>query len=604
MLKDAWINIKKILLFLTPLLGYIFLTVVLTYPLITKFFTFIPGAEGDAHIYLYYEWWLKYSIANSLDFFSSPLLLYPYGANLSLAATTLFNNVIISFFDIFLPSVASFNLFVITSFSLSGWGMYWLLQYLIKNKTSSFIGGCLFAFHPYVFSKLADGHFNYSTIYFIPLFILFLLKATREKYKKYLNTILAALFLVIGLYTDFYYAYGLIFILVIYFVWLWCENKKITKTNIKVFTLIISLFCLFSLPLSIRLGKLYLTPNDIPAPTMSQIAVYSPDIRSFFIPSPANTYFGKNLKNYYQDIAPHNSVVFVGYTLIALMIFGYWTTRKDHNALIKLWFFLSLFFLFCALGPILSIGSISAINSGQLNIILPYSLLYYLPFLKNILVPSRLIIFCLLFFIIPASFGLRFLIGKIKNKIYLTIVIILVVSLIVFEYSSFPIPLSSTDIPKFYNTLALETESYTILELPFALSTSFYTLGNINASSKLQYFQSVHHKAILGGYVSRVPNRVYNEYQKTPGLSYLIDPSEYDYTSEKKNNLETTIVKKTFSDLKIKYIIIHPEYYVNLNYNKHVQLTNTLNYLTKIFGANFTEDNLIIYNLKDEDVKK
>jgi hypothetical protein len=219
-----------------------------------------------------------------------------------------------------------------------------------------------------------------------------------------------------------------------------------------------------------------------------------------------------------------------------------------------------------------------------------------LPFLKGILVPSRLIIFFIFSLLIPAAYGFKILLDKIKPRFYKTAVITSAIGLVLLEYSSMPLPLLDTNIPEFYKQLAAEESDYTILELPFALSTSFYTLGDINSSSKLEYYQSVHHKPILGGYVSRVPNDIHNYYHQLVGLKYAISPSEP--MDVKAISLEKDQVRKNFSDLKIGYIIIHPEYYVSLEYNKHKELVNTLAYFDAIFGSHYTEENLLIYDIR------
>jgi hypothetical protein len=338
-------KIKKIFISSFPLLVYLLLVIILTYPLITRFFTHIPGLDGDAYIYLYNQWWLEKALTHGWDFFNSSLLLYPFGADLSLSVTTISNNLVISFFNIFLPAVASFNLFIILSFTAAAWGMFILLQYLIKNKAASFLGGLMFAFHPYILFELSAGHYNYSTVYFIPFFVLFLLKATQENTKKYLNASLAALFLLIGFYNDLYYTYGLVFVFALYFLWLWRQRKNDIPKDIKVFLLIIGIFVLFAWPLGWRILRASLS-GTYPFATISQVSLYSPDIRSFFTPSSLSTFFGDSSRAYYQSIKPHDGIVYISYLLILLTVFGYYANRHAKAKVsLGFWQLLSIFFL-------------------------------------------------------------------------------------------------------------------------------------------------------------------------------------------------------------------------------------------------------------------
>jgi hypothetical protein len=588
---------RIILLFLPPFL-YLLLAILLTYPLITKFFISIPGFGGDAYIFLYNQWWFKHALANNLNFFHSPMLLYPFGVDLPLSTMTIFNSLIISFFNLFLPSIAAFNLFIIFSLVAAAEGMYLLLKYLIKNKVAAFLGGLLFSFHPYIFYEIWEGHFNYFTVYFIPFFVYFLIKATQEQNKRYINATLAALFLAISFYTDLYYAYGLVFVFIIYCLWFLYHKKRKVFKDIKIFLFIASLFILMVLPLGIQLLRASKSGAYVSA-TNEQISLYSPDVRSLLVPSFLNTFFGNSIFPYYQDLDIHGGVIFIGYTLLILMIFGsYVIYKKREEPSFGFWKPLSIFFLFLSLGPILFIGSLETIVGKQITIPLPYQLLYFLPFFKSILVPPRFIIFFIFSLVIPAAYGFKFILDNIKKSFYKISFTIVVMALILFEYSSAPISLSETKIPEFYKKIAVDKVNYAILELPFALSTSFYTLGDINSSSRLQYFQTIHDKPILGGYISRVPNYIFNYYKGLAGLKYAISPDKLENIEI--NSAEIDLVRKTFFDLKIGYIIIHPEYYVSLKYNRHKELAATLAYFDKIFGKHSDVNNMFIYDLKDQ----
>jgi hypothetical protein len=131
------------------------------------------------------------------------------------------------------------------------------------------------------------------------------------------------------------------------------------------------------------------------------------------------------------------------------------------------------------------------------------------------------------------------------------------------------------------------------LELPFALSTSFFTIGEVPSSAVLQYYQSVHHKKILGGWISRVPNSYPNFYSRVTGLDYLINP-KIKLPEEVITQLRP-MTMTNFNKLDISYIVVHPEYY------NHLELRNTISFLNEVLSVKpEIKDDLFIYKLSQK----
>ena len=64
---------------------------------------------------------------------------------------------------------------------LSGFFMYLLAEYLIKNRYAAFIAGLVFELARSHIAHALVGHLNWSGIEFIPLFILFFLLMLKDK---------------------------------------------------------------------------------------------------------------------------------------------------------------------------------------------------------------------------------------------------------------------------------------------------------------------------------------------------------------------------------------------------------------------------------------
>jgi hypothetical protein len=87
-----------------------------------------------------------------------------------------------------------------------------------------------------------------------------------------------------------------------------------------------------------------------------------------------------------------------------------------------------------------------------------------------------------------------------------------------------PRPLYSAAIPRFYQRVAAHQDEARMLELPVGIRDGTSSVGSFSALS--QFFQTVHGKPLIGGYLSRVPRRRIAEARQDPVLDALITLSE------------------------------------------------------------------------------
>src|SRR5207248_476870 len=90
-----------------------------------------------------------------------------------------------------------------------------------------------------------------------------------------------------------------------------------------------------------------------------------------------------------------------------------------------------------------------------------------------------------------------------QARLWIAVAIALLGTLLVLEHLSVPLPLTDATVPAFYSQLADDTDDYAILQLPLGWRNSFGTLGA--EDTRVQYYQSIHHKRMLGGNTSRNP---------------------------------------------------------------------------------------------------
>src|SRR5207248_8792234 len=157
--------------------GYLLLTLALTYPIAKDLFTRVPGG-GDAWQHIWNLWWVKHAL---LDLHTNPyhteLIYYPNGVNLYLHTLVLTAGLIgIPLQLLGFGLVPTYNLLILLSFLLAGYGAFLVCHYLTGHTWASFAGGFVFAFSPYHLAHLF-GHLNLASLQWIPFYVLLLLKA-------------------------------------------------------------------------------------------------------------------------------------------------------------------------------------------------------------------------------------------------------------------------------------------------------------------------------------------------------------------------------------------------------------------------------------------
>jgi hypothetical protein len=115
-----------------------------------------------------------------------------------------------------------YNIAVLLAFILSGYFMYLFLSYFLKEKgmvngsskkVVCFLGGCMYAFSPYVVSK-ALGYFNLLSVQWFPLALLLTFTTIRKSTLK--KVMLLTIILIALFFADFHYFYYYIIFIVFY----------------------------------------------------------------------------------------------------------------------------------------------------------------------------------------------------------------------------------------------------------------------------------------------------------------------------------------------------------------------------------------------------
>ena len=615
---------------LYALLGYIILTLILTYPVIFRISSHIPG-YFDVYIHVWNMWWVKKSLIDlGVMPYYTYYLFYPTGVSLVYHVTYgIFNSMISIPLQIIFGTLISYNIIWLFSFIMSGYGMYLLVKYLTNDEPASFIAGIIFAFCPYHFAH-GLSHLAAMSSWTIPLYVLYLFKTTRENNKN--NAILAAIFLALASLCDWHYTVYLIIFTGLFLLYYLYNDRSVlfNKAFVKRFLILVSLFGLVILPFIYPMLVEFSHATYMTCSIIGSI-VYSADIVAFFIPSTLHPIFGQFVEGIYANFTGNQCeyTVFIGYTVLILALYS---VLKVERKKIKFWIFSSLIFFILSLGPILHINGIFLIPNPGLDldplvqiiglssrgtgiaanilqsgipIPLPGLIIPFIPLLNISRVQDRFTLMLMLSLAVIAGYGCKELFSRINNreksrKIYnKKIVACLITAVILFEFLAVPYPLSNASVPRIYEKIFTNSnsEDYAILELPF----------NGRFISEFMYYQTYHGKKLVGGATARTPPYAIKFTDNTPFIKQLYNPYPYLVNNYEQKDIfvihnSSKLTYNILNYYNIRYIVLHKDVEYYDYYKCFPQLSidfESMNDLLKTTLKTipiYEDENLVIYN--------
>lgn len=374
---------------------------------------------------------LNYKISN---WAFTDFLNYPYGEQLSDTIRHTFHLYFSGSIAIFAGSVISYNITFFIIIILNAYCMFLLSQYIFKNYYLSWLAGLFYTFNLYVLLKINMGSLHKSSIFFIPLYILFLFKLLDTK--KIIYVILTFVCLVL-MYLQYpmYALYCLLFS-VFYIIYRLFKNKKIQE--LKYFILVSVLFVIFLYWLGI-VGHINF-----------DLSIYEND------PWTLNMfYFIKNYLKY-----PTSLPLGISPTILFLGLLGFIYKKES-----KFFFLTAVFFIILSFGTSISIHNI--------KVVLPfYFLSKTVKFITctNLYAPIRCLPLAYICIIISAVFFIKNLYARFGKKSIFIIGSLFILEL-VFLYSDI-FPIKTTDMPKYDIVNQIKNKNGNILYLPLSVDNN------------------------------------------------------------------------------------------------------------------------------------
>ncbi len=270
-------------------------------------------------------------------------------------------------------------------------------------------------------------------------------------------------------------------------------------------------FVVLAAPLIVRAAGIALRGDYVTQHYLWRSAPAGVDAATLILGNPFNGLWGQWVRGMYAhfQIDPIESGTWLGLAPLALAALA--VGRSWHRPAVRQWTAVAAVFLIWALGPHLMVFGR---NTGM---ILPQTLLRYVPVVANARMPGRAVVVVALALALLAAVGLRDWQTRVRRPAVLLVVVVCAVML---DYLPAPFALTTLDHPAIYDVLRDRPESGAVCELPLGLADGFGQVGRFD--DRTLFYQTIYERPMTGGFVARLAPSVLEAYRADPLLSALL----------------------------------------------------------------------------------
>ncbi len=571
-----------------------FLTLALTYPLVTHLTTHVPGSATwafDEYTFLWSAWWFKTA---ALDLHSSPLhthlLFYPLGLDLILYTYNFFHAVLGLPLQLAGNVPLASNLMLWFATLTSGYGAFLLTRWLLRSADQrppaplfpALLAGLIYAFGANRAVYQALGHYNIASVQWLPFALLYFLKAAQADGRAaWRAASLAGLFSGFLLLTDMTFA---IFLALALLVLLPMQPRPNAApparrptwgqqlARLALAGAVAALVSGYLLLPTVRemLGGRYGLEGWGDALKLSN------DLASFVTPVALHPLLGQNwpqaLRAAETGSARFSDVNtgFVGIVTLALALVAGLTARWSKSGLaawqaLAGWIGLALLSALLSLGPLLQINGQWRFNLDNLlpegvTFPLPFALLHYLPFINANRTPNRFSIPLMLALAVLAAVGSQHLRTRLAGwrpgRPLIAGLSGVLAAAVLFEHLAWPLPLTDTRPPAVYSQLAQEPGPFAVLSLPLGWRNGFRVFGS--EDTRVQWYQHLHGQPIIGGNAVRNPPFKFDYFERLPLFQALTGLEMYRTPAPALDQAARDQAAALMSLLNVRYLVVNP----------------------------------------------
>lgn len=477
----------------------------------------IQPSEFD--IFAWDLWWVRHAV---FELHVSPLytnyVVYPFTSPLAGHTLVLLWGLVSAPFQAWLGLVPTFNGLILFCFVAAGSLMYLFARRHVQHESAALLAGLILAFTPAMIHRASLGHLDKLSVFWLPLALLIWDRIVESR--RWTWAIVLGVCLYFSWLTDFQQTMWIMCLLVPYAIYTLFahpgEKKGLELLGLGAIALAALMVPALFAPVPQLLEAKRL---NYPPAGLEHAAFFAFLPRYFFAPG-------------------DNGDFSIGVALPLLTLVAVPFIRRDGRR--WLWLGIALMCFVLALGPFLQVGA----TSVPLPYILVHRLLgdqYRTP--MRFATPGVLALAMLVALTLDRAMT-RFRLGP-RGRWLLVGALSLA---FVWDYGLWqPFPITQMPDYSIYHTLAAEPGDFALLEIPIGVRTGFAIVGR---GEYLQYYQTIHHRPIPTGYLSRIPGEITDVFYYDPllgafSLSQAL-PSDVDARLE-----------KLIRDWKIGYVILH-----------------------------------------------
>ena len=546
--------------------------------------------DGDTGVYVWNQWVFRHEILvhRQLPFFTNSIFSMTPEANLSLHNYTAFQNLLALPLLGVLGVVATFNLIFLLMVVLTAYSTFLLARHVTGRFSESWLAGLMFAWSPLLVTR-GMGHFSLVAAAPLAIFLLVLMKAdgherfrdavalgavvawaaTCDAYYAVFCLLIGAVFLVArvvsihnsrqsgraraarwavdvlllcaaglvgaiaitggwtssifgvpisakGLYTPVLIMSGLAFLRLGWH--LRASPRPGAEVDAKrlVFLTVAAgvVAAVILSPVLYAVGE-RLTAGELKSPgVLWRSSPGGVDLFALVLPNPNHPLTPQVIADWLATFQGGylEAVVSIPFVALITMVLAW---RRGWRAS-RWWTALAIAFGALALGPFVHVGGLNTYVPG------PWALLRFVPVLGLTRMPSRFSVVLMLAVAVLFAAALEWLGRTYPHRRRLILVTVGI--LLLAELLPAPLTLHSAAVPRFYERVAAAPGDVRVLELPTGIRDGTSSIGNFIARS--QYFQTMHEKPLIGGYLSRVGGRSIADVRRIDMLDALIVLSE------------------------------------------------------------------------------
>ncbi|QKG58341.1 hypothetical protein GKZ68_17930 [Hymenobacter sp. BRD128] len=483
---------------------------------------FVGNPHSDANQYIWNVWNFQRQAAAGHNPFYTPLLLYPQGTSLWLHTYT----PVLGVLNLALhQEFWAVNLGLLLSFVLSGVGAARLAGRWVRQPLLCGLVGFAFAFSPFKLAHWPE-HYHVLLTATVPFYIMAFLDGLTFEPGRWVPRVRsrqqvawAIFLLLITLLSDYYTLAGLLWFSAGYAAWWAWRLGAISWRRWQPWAALVAIFVLGHF---ISRGLALVGLDDKAGVWWGgDLAGYVvPPNGSRWLATPATRALWQSPR--FHNPASTENVSFLGY-LLPLLALGLAVAAWRRPAAAPrppaetrpFWFLLALFVL-------LTMPELRWQGKDLLR--MPTSIVHFVPFINNIRCPVRYVMLASLLLPLAASIGLD---GWLRRwpaaGRWVVAGALLLGVLVEFQPTAYPL-IRAADVPTAYRVVAASA-SPVVFPIPLGLLDGYRQVGHMDAQEL--FYQTVHGKALRGGYLSRVPAATFAAFAHEPVLRTLLLAQEH-----------------------------------------------------------------------------